>query len=139
MVKPAEFGRGTGSFSESARRAVGNGEGGTVDGVRRPGLLLPRVAQRPDPAAWSDEELLSLAEAAALFWPDGPLTVSSLRIAAKAKQLDVVVIARKVLTCKAAIARMSACVPKPKPARAGRQDMPLSDPVRRALGRMCRS
>jgi hypothetical protein len=72
----------------------------------------PRVAQRPDPRAWSDSELMNLAEAAALFFPDGVLTTASLRTAAKRGQLDIVEVARKHLTCKAAIARMSVCKPQ---------------------------
>jgi len=40
-----------------------------------------RVAARPDPQMWSPGELMTFAEAAALFWPDGPLTASSLRTA----------------------------------------------------------
>jgi hypothetical protein len=126
------------SFAETRPRAVGREASEAAEGVRQPGPLLPRVAQRPDPAAWSDQELMSLTEAAALFWPDGPLRLSSLRIAAKAKQLDVVVIARKMLTCKAAVARMSACAPKAGSSRPDGQEAALSDPVRRALGRMCR-
>jgi hypothetical protein len=38
-----------------------------------------RIAARPDPAHWGDDELLTFAEAAARLWPDGPLTASSLR------------------------------------------------------------
>lgn len=48
-----------------------------------------RVAARPDPAAWGEDELLSFSEAAALLWPDGPLTASSLRTAYRAGELEV--------------------------------------------------
>ena len=41
----------------------------------------PRVAERPDPRDWDDYELLTLPEAAGLFWPRGPLTVATLRTA----------------------------------------------------------
>lgn len=68
-----------------------------------------RVAKRPDPAQWSDAELMSLYEAAALFWPDGPLTVTSLRTAVRDGKLGVAEIAGKLLTTKAAIAEMSSC------------------------------
>lgn len=69
----------------------------------------PRVVMRRDPAQWSDVELMSLYEAAALFWPDGPLTVTSLRTAVRDGKLGVTEIAGKLLTTKAAIAEMSIC------------------------------
>jgi hypothetical protein len=34
-----------------------------------------RVAARLDPQDWSADELMTLAEAAALLWPSGPLTM----------------------------------------------------------------
>ena len=37
----------------------------------------PRVLKRPDPADWREDEFLSLREAAALFWPDGPIKAAS--------------------------------------------------------------
>lgn len=67
-----------------------------------------RVAVRPDPAQWDDDELLTFVEAAALLWPDGPLTASSLRTAYRAGALEVTVIARKLLTTKRALAAMAA-------------------------------
>jgi len=70
---------------------------------------LQRIDQRPHPDQWSDDELLSLPEAAALFWPDGPLTTASLRTAHRDGQLAVAVIAGKFLTTKAAIVQMGAC------------------------------
>lgn len=110
-----------------------------MSSVERQPLLPPRVAQRPDPAQWSEAELMTLAEAAALHWPLGyPITSSGLRRLAKAKRLDVVIINRKVLTCRAAIARMSSCRPNPRGAARIEQDDPLPEPMRRALGRMCR-
>ena len=66
-----------------------------------------RVAARPDPKDWGEGELLSFAEAAALLWPDGPLTASSLRTAYRAGELEVTMIARKMLTTKRAIAAMT--------------------------------
>lgn len=71
--------------------------------------LALRVGKRPDPAQWTDTELMTLFEAAALFWPDGPLSVSSLRTAVADDKLAVVEIAGKLLTSKAAISEMSAC------------------------------
>jgi hypothetical protein len=42
-----------------------------------------RVAARPDPSMWADDELMTFAEAASLMWPQGPLTASSLRTDAR--------------------------------------------------------
>lgn len=53
--------------------------------------------------------MLTLPEAASLFWPEGPLTVTSLRTAVRDGLLDVTCIARKLLTTKAAIRRMTVC------------------------------
>jgi len=55
-----------------------------------------RVAARPDPQDWGADELMTLAEAAALLWPSGPLTASSRRTAYRAGALEVVMIARKL-------------------------------------------
>lgn len=52
---------------------------------------------------------MTLAEAAALLWPDGPLTTTSLRTAVRQGRLDVAEIAGKLLTTKAALQRMSVC------------------------------
>jgi hypothetical protein len=68
-----------------------------------------RVLQRPNPQQWTDVELMNLPEAAALFFPDGLLTVASLRTAIRDKQLAVAIIAGKYLTSKAAVTAMSAC------------------------------
>lgn len=78
--------------------------------TRQPRSAVPhRVAKRPTPDEWQVDELLTLPEAAALFWPDGPLTTTSLRTAVRDRQLEVAIIAGKFLTTKAAIHRMSAC------------------------------
>ena len=77
-------------------------------------IKLPRrVAARPDPAQWGDDELLTFAEAAALLWPHGPLTASSLRTAYRSGQLEVTVIARKLLVTKAAIRAMTEAASRP--------------------------
>jgi hypothetical protein len=69
----------------------------------------PRIAVRPNPGQWADDELLTLVEAAALFWPTGPLTTTSLCNAIRNRQLAYVAIAGKFLTTKVAIAEMSVC------------------------------
>jgi len=66
-----------------------------------------RVAARPDPSMWADDELMTFAEAAALLWPAGPLTASSLRTAYRAGELEVVMIARKLLVTKKGLAAMT--------------------------------
>jgi hypothetical protein len=72
-----------------------------------------RVAARPDPAQWADDELLTFTEAVALLWPQGPLTASSLRTAYRAGQLEVTVIARKLLVTKLAIRAMVEAAARP--------------------------
>ncbi len=71
------------------------------------GIIPRRVAARPNPCDWADDELMTLAEAAALMWPQGPLTASSLRTAYRAGGLETVMIARKLLTTKANLAAMT--------------------------------
>jgi hypothetical protein len=65
------------------------------------------VEERPDPQQWRADEFLTLDEAAALFWPRGPLRTASLRHAWKKGQLAVAVIARKHLTTRSAIEAMA--------------------------------
>lgn len=72
-----------------------------------------RVERRPDPKAWSDDELIGLHEAAALLWPEGPLGVSSLRTAVAKGDLACVRIAGRIYTTLAALAAMSACRSSP--------------------------
>jgi hypothetical protein len=71
-----------------------------------------RVEKRPSPDQWDDDELLTFDEAASRLWPDGPLTATSLRTAARNALLDVAEIAGKILTTKAALKRMSSCRPR---------------------------
>ena len=75
--------------------------------------LPRRVAKRPDPKDWAADELMTFAEAAALLWPDGPLTASSLRTAYRSGELEVTLIARKLLVTKAAIQRMAEAARRP--------------------------
>jgi hypothetical protein len=89
-----------------------------------------RVRQRPSPDQWSETELLTLAEAAALFWPTGPLTVTTLRTATRDGELGVARIAGKLFTSKSAIQRMSVCVPRPQvapPPRASGGSPPVGE------------
>ena len=75
----------------------------------------PRVALRPDPAQWSASELMTLQEAAALFWPLGPLTTTSLRTAVRDGKLEIAEVAGKILTNKDSIAKMSVCGVRAQP------------------------
>jgi hypothetical protein len=84
----------------------------TREALRGGKQLPPRVRERPDPRQWDGRELMSLQEAAALFWPNGPLTTTSLRTAVRDRSLDVAEIAGKLLTNKEAIERMSVCRPR---------------------------
>ena len=73
---------------------------------------LSRVRERHHPDQWGDSEMLTLPEAAALFWPAGPLTATSLRTAVRDRRLDIAEIAGKILTNKAAILKMCVCEPR---------------------------
>ncbi|MET3694838.1 hypothetical protein [Methylobacterium goesingense] len=98
--------RGFDSFS----RHCGSQDYQSEKGQAMTGLRIPpRVAARPSQIEWDDDELLTLPEAAALMWPNGPLTVSSLRTAVRDGQLQVVVVAGKILTNRAALRKMGTC------------------------------
>ncbi|MHC2617997.1 hypothetical protein ACVIW2_000028 [Bradyrhizobium huanghuaihaiense] len=89
-----------------------------------------RVCARPDPAQWSDDELLTLNEAASLFWPMGPLTCTSLRTAVRDGKLEVAEIAGKLLTSKRSISKMAQCavrVAAGTPIAAGHQPAALTE------------
>lgn len=68
----------------------------------------PRVRERPRPEQWGDDEPMTFAEAAALLWPRGPITAATLRTAYRQGDLEVVMVARKLLVTKAQIAAMLA-------------------------------
>ncbi|MCO5091704.1 hypothetical protein [Bosea sp. (in: a-proteobacteria)] len=55
---------------------------------------------------WKEDELLTLTEAVALFWPRGPLTVTSLRTAGHEGTLEITVVAGKHFVTPAAIRSM---------------------------------
>lgn len=57
--------------------------------------VLARVERRPNPADWPDDEPMTLKEIIAVFYPDGPLTVASLRSAISAGRLTPSVVAGK--------------------------------------------
>jgi len=78
-----------------------------------------RVAQRPDPAAWGEDELMSLGEAARLHWPDGPIRERTLRTAVRDGRLPISILACKFFVTRRALAALSNCEPAPtsRPAR----------------------
>jgi hypothetical protein len=67
-----------------------------------------RVAQHPNPAAWEDDELMSLGEAARLFWPHGPITERTLRTAIRDGRLPISQVAGKFFVTKNWPARLRA-------------------------------
>lgn len=83
-------------------------------------LASARIAQRPRPELWDPDELMTLAEAAAVFFPDGPLSLSSLRTAIRDGDLAITRVAGKILTTPRAIKEMT------KPCPAERQNRPDS-------------
>lgn len=66
-----------------------------------------RILARPDPQSWGPDELLTLSEAAFLFWPNGPITTATLRTAVRNEELSVAVIASKFFTTRRSIEAMS--------------------------------
>lgn len=77
-----------------------------------------RIAARPDPKDWGDDELLTFSEAAALLWPDGPITASTLRTAYRQGLLEVTLLARKLMTTKRAVNAMTEAARRPARERA---------------------
>src|SRR6516165_5367405 len=77
---------------------------------------LSRARARPRPDQWADDEAMTLPEAVAVFYPDGPLTLSTLRTAARAGQLAVARVAGKNLTTPKAMRELV------KPCRAKRDE-----------------
>src|SRR6266478_2088841 len=67
---------------------------------------LARAKARPDPAQWGEDEVMTLVEAAVVFFPQGPLTLSSLRRAAAAGTLEIAKVAGKDLTTPRAIRKL---------------------------------
>lgn len=79
-----------------------------------------RIAREPNPDAYSDSTPLTLAEAAALLFPDGPYSESSLRTAARQGLLEVTVLTRKMTTDKAAVRKMLEAARRPAKAQVER-------------------
>jgi hypothetical protein len=91
---------------------IGDGNRAKANPSKRSGARAPdlrRVRQRPDPESWGLDELLTIPEAALLHWPQGPLTVTSLRTAIRDGQLAVAVIAGKFFTTRRHLSSATAC------------------------------
>lgn len=71
--------------------------------MRRARDRLSRVKSRPNLSDWADDEAMTLAEAIQLFFPEGPLTLSSLRTAIRTGKLAVAKVAGKDLTTPRAV------------------------------------
>ena len=67
---------------------------------------LARARNRSRPEEWRDDELMTLVEAVAVFWPDGPLTVRSLRTEIAKGSLTAERIAGKDLVTPTALKEM---------------------------------
>jgi hypothetical protein len=85
-------------------------------------LTVERVLERPSPDLWAEDELMTLAEAARLFWPKGPLTEETLRTAVRDGRLPVSEIARKLFVTKAALRELNVCKPRPTTAPTSSSD-----------------
>lgn len=72
-------------------------------------VVPERIRMKPRPEVWGEDELLSLTEAVALYWPDGPISVCSLRHMIHAGQLKVSVIGRRHLVTPRALRALSDC------------------------------
>ncbi|WFU41445.1 hypothetical protein QA640_02630 [Bradyrhizobium sp. CB82] len=98
-----------------------------VDGPPRD-VVPERVRLRPLVSDWSEHELITLPEVVALFWPGGggPVTLTTIRTAVRDGDLDIVPIAGKFFTTKAAVIRMA--TPRPHPAPTSATMPPPSPP-----------
>ena len=78
-----------------------------------PRPTLDRLVARPTAEAWDADELVSLAEAAALFFPAGPLSAASLRAACRRGELACVSVCGKAFTTPRAVQTMKGLSTKP--------------------------
>ncbi|MCK1298476.1 hypothetical protein IVB33_08215 [Bradyrhizobium sp. 24] len=68
-----------------------------------------RVAERPDPKLWGEDELMNLDEAARLHWPTGFITTRMLRRAVADGRLSISILSGRHLVTRRAIAALSTC------------------------------
>lgn len=77
--------------------------------------LPRRVAAKPNPCDWHEDSLLTMKEAAALMWPDGPLSASSLATEYRRGNLRTTLVARKHLVTLRALRAMVEASERPIP------------------------
>ena len=80
---------------------------------------LARLVRRPDPKDWADDDPMTLVEAIAVYWPDGPLKVHSLRVEIAAGRLPYAEVAGKHYVTPANLKALFApetkpCLAKPR-------------------------
>lgn len=66
-----------------------------------------RTLLRPTPNSWDLDELMTLAEAVELHWPNGPITVRTLRTAIRDGQIPVCVVATKFFVTRRGLLELS--------------------------------
>lgn len=107
-MPPASGNGAAGGAVPADRTRSGRKERPRAEGRRRR-KTPERVARRPDPAQWGEDELMGLHEAVALMFAAGPLTVSSLRTAIGRGELAHARIANRIYTTLAALSAMAEC------------------------------
>ncbi len=95
---------------------------------------LFRVKARPNPADWGEDESMTLVEAVSVFFPHGPLTLSSFRTEIAAGRLEVARVAGKDLTTPRAIRKMVTPCRAVKPSRPASGTAPTPTPGSSSTG-----
>ncbi|MGY4617659.1 hypothetical protein ACVWZ4_002886 [Bradyrhizobium sp. USDA 4472] len=107
-----------------------------VDEPSPPSDAVPeRVRLRPLLSDWSEHELITLPEVVYLFWPGpgAPVTLTTIRTAVRDGDLDIVRIAGKFFTTKAAVIRMTTPRPHPAPSATPPEATPAEAPPSAAV------
>ncbi|MEH2524199.1 hypothetical protein V1288_002108 [Bradyrhizobium sp. AZCC 2176] len=88
--------------------------------TRKTPVQSARVEARPTPESWDMDELMTLKEAVDLHWPQGPITVATLRTAIRDGQLAVCAIAGKFFLTRRLLLGLSTgrVLPRSREARA---------------------
>ena len=94
---------------------------------------LDRLRLRPLAADWESDELVTLAEAAALLFPRGPVTAASLRIAHHRGVLPTVDVSGRLHTTLAAVRHATSLRLRASEPAGGGSVPQLSDEVRRVI------
>jgi hypothetical protein len=86
-------------------------------------IVPPRAKARPSPKDWEENGLMTLAEAVAVFFPNGPFTVRKLRTAIDNGELAYTTVSGNLFTSPKAIAGLQKLTVK-TPRRAPPQPPP---------------